>query len=110
MCTQGRGRLRGAASWSVSALLLLAIPPLWAQSNDNYAGAETCTKCHAGVQHEAAASRHSKMMQPATRQAVEGDFSIGKVAFRGSTYLLRESGGTYYITESDLTGKAWEHK
>lgn len=50
------------------------------------------------------------MMQRATKQSVEGDFSRGRLVLRGSVYLLRESGGNYFITESDLTGKAWEHR
>ena len=49
-------------------------------------------------------------MQRATKQSVEADFSQGRVVLHGSVYLLRESGGSYYITESDLTGKSWEHR
>jgi predicted CXXCH cytochrome family protein len=50
------------------------------------------------------------MMQRATKQSVEGDFSQGRVVLHGSVYFLRESGGNYFITESDLTGKSWEHR
>jgi len=50
------------------------------------------------------------MMQPASKSAVEGDFTPGKVVLHGSTYLFRAAAGGYYITESDLTGKPWEHK
>lgn len=49
-------------------------------------------------------------MQPATARSVEGDFAQSKVVLRGSTYLLSRSGGNFFITESDLTGKPWEHR
>jgi len=48
-------------------------------------------------------------MQPATERSVEGDFELGKVVLRGSTYLLQHHDGNYFITESDLKGTAWEH-
>jgi predicted CXXCH cytochrome family protein len=97
-------------AWSVSTLLLLTVLPLEGQSNEGYAGAEACTKCHAGIDREWAESRHDKMMQPATKQSVEGDFARAKVTLRGAAYLLRNNNGNYYITESDLTGKPWEHR
>ena len=50
------------------------------------------------------------MMQPATRQSVEGNFAPGQVVLHGSTYRFRESAGSYFITESDLTGRSWEHR
>jgi len=91
-------------------LLLAAAHPLHAQSDSGYLGAEACRKCHAAVNHEWADSLHSTMMQPATRQSVQGDFALGKVVLRGATYLLQHRGENYYITESDLSGKAWEHR
>ena len=50
------------------------------------------------------------MMQPATPQSVKGDFAQGKVVLHGATYLLKYRDNNYYITESDLTGKPWEHQ
>jgi len=97
-------------AWSLSTLLLFTVLPLAGQSNEGYAGAEACAKCHAGISHEWSESRHSKMMQPATKQSVEGDFTQAKLTLRGATYLLRNNNGNYYITESDLTGKPWEHR
>jgi predicted CXXCH cytochrome family protein len=94
----------------VSALLLVTVPPLDSQSNEGYAGAEACAKCHAGAAREWAESRHNKMMQPATKRSVEGDFARAKVTLRGAAYLLRNDNGGYYITESDLSGKPWEHR
>src|SRR5580704_6987826 len=104
MGMQGRGRSRAGFGLPAVALPLLWILPLGAQPN------EACAKCHTAIQHESAGSRHSRIMQPALKTGVEGDFSKGKVVLHGSTYLLRESAGSFYITESDLTGKAWEHK
>ena len=80
---------------------LLAAVPLAAQSD------QACNRCHPGIHRD---SLHGKMMQPATRQSVEGNFAQAKVVLHGSTYLLRESGGNYFITESDLSGKSWEHR
>jgi len=80
--------------------LVFLTSPLYSQS-------ATCVKCHAA---EAVPSRHAHMMQAASKSSVEGDFAQAKVVLHGSTYLLRAAAGTYYITESDLTGKPWEHK
>ncbi len=41
------------------------------------------------------ASRHSKMVQPATPASVKGDFSRGEIELRGAPYLLRERNGAY---------------
>ena len=81
-----------------------------AQSDQGYVGGEACAKCHAGINREWVESHHSRMMQPATEKNVKGDFARAKVKLRGSTFLLRQSGGNYFITESDLAGKPWEHQ
>jgi len=94
----------------VALFLLISARPLKGQTDQGYVGAEACAKCHAAIHHEWAESRHNKMMQPATKQSVEGDFAQDKVVLRGSTYLLQQANGAYSITESDLTGKAWEHR
>ncbi|MHB8501717.1 MAG: tetratricopeptide repeat protein [Candidatus Acidiferrales bacterium] len=90
--------------------MLTVVLPLRGQSEQGYAGAEACAKCHAGTSHEWSGSLHSKMMQPATNQSVKGDFAQGKVLLRGATYLLQYRDNHYYITEPDLTGKPWEHR
>ncbi len=50
------------------------------------------------------------MMRKATRLSVQGNFAQARLALGGSAYGLREANGAYYITESDLTGKPWEHR
>ncbi len=96
---------------SLGALLLLITAiQLAAQSPEGYAGAAACAKCHAAIHREWSGSRHAKMMQPATKSSVTGDFGVGKAVLRGSTYLLAERDGSYYITESDLARKPWEHR
>jgi len=90
--------------------LLTAAPPLHGQSDQGYVGAAACSNCHASVHREWAGSLHAKMMQPATNQSVKGDFAQGKVVLHGSPYLLQYRDNDYYITESDLTAKPWEHK
>ncbi len=96
---------------SLGALLLLITAiQLAAQSPEGYAGAAACAKCHAAIHQEWSGSRHAKMMQPATKSSVTGDFGVGKVVLRGSTYLLGQRDGNYYITESDLARKPWEHR
>ena len=90
--------------------LVAAALPLYGQSEQGYVGAEACAKCHASVHREWAGSLHGKMMQPATAQSVKGDFAQGNVVLHGATYLLIYRDNNYYITESDLTGKPWEHQ
>jgi predicted CXXCH cytochrome family protein len=75
-----------------------------------YVGAAACEKCHAKEFHTWSGSRHSKMVQPATTQAVRGDFARGAVELRGQPFQVKQRGGAYYITESYLTGKAVEHR
>jgi predicted CXXCH cytochrome family protein len=75
-----------------------------------FAGAAACGKCHANVTHTWSASRHSKMVQPATTTGVVGDFGRGAVTLRGSVYRFRTQAGAFYITESYLTGKPQEHR
>ena len=75
-----------------------------------YTGAAACAKCHAEIHAKWSQSRHSKMVQPATKSSVKGDFTLGKLQLRGAPYALRERDGLYYITESTLTGKPQEHR
>jgi tetratricopeptide (TPR) repeat protein len=91
-------------------ILLLAPWPLLAQSGGGYIGAAACAKCHASISHEWSGSLHRRMLQPATKSAIEGDFTAGKVVAGESTYLLAVRAGRYYLTESDLAGKPWEHR
>jgi len=86
------------------------ITPGQSSSERKYVGSEACAKCHAAVTREWAASLHNKMMQPATAASVEGNFAIAKVEVRGATYLLARRAGGFYITESFLAGKPWEHR
>ena len=98
-------------AWSLGALLLLAAAlPLGGQSVPSYVGAAACAKCHASVNQQWSESRHSKMLQRATSKSVIGDFARGKVVLRGSTYVLQRRNGNYYITESYLRGRPWEHR
>jgi predicted CXXCH cytochrome family protein len=55
-------------------------------------------------------SRHSKMVQPATKSAVQGDFTRGILLLHGAGYKVREAAGVFYITESTLTGNPQEHR
>jgi len=60
-------------------LLAAAAAPLLAANAPTYVGAAPRAKCHAEAQRTWAASRHSRMLQPATAQSVKGDFSRGQV-------------------------------
>ena len=106
------GRPSLACRLGAFCLLTIALrgQPGQGYSGQSYSGAEACARCHAAIHHEWAESRHNKIMQPATKQSVEGDFTQGKLVLSGSTYLLRQSNGAYFITETDLTGKPWEHR
>jgi tetratricopeptide (TPR) repeat protein len=91
-------------------LFLTFTLPLHGQSGHGYVGAQACAKCHEDIHHKWAESLHSKMMQPATEQSVKGDFVQGPVVLHASTYALQHRKGNYYITESFLEGKPWEHQ
>jgi len=95
---------------SAWVLLLAAANSAQAADATGYAGAAVCAKCHAQAYHVWSQSHHSKMVQPATPQAVQGDFARGRIVLRGLPYLLRQSGGAFYITESYLSGKPQEHR
>ena len=93
-----------------SAFILAIAAAAQAASGPTYVGAAACAKCHSDISHKWHESRHSKMVQPATRSGVKGDFARGQVELRGEKYLLREQNGVYYITESYLSGKPEEHR
>jgi len=97
--------VRGLGGW----LVLAGAATCSAAATPGYTGAAACAKCHGAIEHTWAGSRHSKMVQPATRSSVRGDFARGSVVLRGEAYGLRERNGVYFITESYLTGKAQEH-
>ena len=50
------------------------------------------------------------MVLPAARTSVAGDFTVGRVILRGSPVVFRQSAGGYFVTESELSGKPWEHR
>lgn len=93
------------------ALVCLLAASAWAEAagGATYVGAAVCAKCHADEHRQWSGSRHSKMVQPATGAAVQGDFSRRQVTLHGETYLLRERNGQFFITESFLTGRPQEH-
>jgi tetratricopeptide (TPR) repeat protein len=77
--------------------------------DSGYVGARACAKCHGEISHQWEHSLHGQMMRPATAGSVEGDFAQSRIVLRGSTYLLQQRNGNYFITESDLNGKPKEH-
>jgi hypothetical protein len=89
---------------SVGMLLLLAF------GSPDYVGAKACLGCHAEIHARWDASRHSKMVRPATPQGVRGNFSRGEVTLRGESYRLEAIGGKYFITESRLLGRKTRHR
>ncbi|HXV65450.1 MAG TPA: ammonia-forming cytochrome c nitrite reductase subunit c552 [Vicinamibacteria bacterium] len=97
-------------SRALAALLLLA-PVATAQNNpDGVVGESRCKTCHADEHAKWDGSRHSKMVQPATKKSVLGDFDRETVRLRGEDYGLRTEGGTFYISESFFTGRRREHQ
>jgi hypothetical protein len=98
-------------SWRATLFLLLGpIAAVAATNAPAYVGMATCAKCHAEIHRQWTHSRHSKMVQPATKESVQGDFKLTQVKLRGENYGLREREGVFYITESYLTGKPQEHR
>ena len=95
---------------TILLLLASALPAFAAAETATYAGAAVCAKCHATTHQTWMQSRHSKMVQPANRSSVQGDFTRGQVRLHGASYRLRERGGIFYITESTLSGTPQEHR
>lgn len=79
------------------------------ESERTFVGASVCASCHAAVHDTWQSGRHSKMLQPATVRSVKGTFA-GEISLRGKRYRLREAEGSYFITESELTGREREHR
>ncbi len=73
-------------------------------------GAGTCASCHAAEHGAWKGGRHSKMIQPASAAAVVGDFTRTSLTLHGKPYRLRQANGEFFITESNLTGRAQEHR
>src|SRR5579859_893234 len=90
--------------------VLMAALRLQGQSNPGYAGAEACAECHATVTRVWAEAHHSRTMQPATIQSVKGDFAQSHLLLHGSAFTLQLRENRFYITESELSGKPWEHR
>jgi predicted CXXCH cytochrome family protein len=89
-------------------LVSIALAPGCAESL--HTTAARCESCHAGVHRRWSQSRHSKMVQPATKAAVQGDFTRGRIILRGQAFTLAERNGAFYITDSYLTAKPEEHR
>ena len=98
-------------SCDVRVFFLLLITSFGVSAADpSYTGAGACAKCHADIQKHWEGSRHSKMVQPATKTSVRGDFTRGQITLRGEKYSLSERNGSFYITESYLSGRPRERK
>jgi hypothetical protein len=95
---------------SVLPVFLASIAASAATGGSTYVGMATCAKCHAEIHRQWTHSRHSKMVQPATKESVQGNFKLPQVKLRGQNYGLWERDGTFYITETYLTGKPQEHR
>ena len=91
-------------------LLLLAALPAKAQSEKSYTGARACSACHQSAYQQWSHSWHGKFLQSAGARTIEGNFAPGKVTLRGSTYVLQRRSGRYYVSESYLAGKLWDHE
>jgi hypothetical protein len=87
-------------------VLLMAL----AATSPRFVGASACLGCHAEIHARWDASRHSKMVRPATPEGVRGDFSVKEVTLRGEPYGLEARDGKYFITESRLLGKKTRHR
>ncbi len=84
-------------------LLLAAVSP-------GFVGATVCRGCHAEIHARWDASRHSKMVRPASPQGVRGDFSVKEITLRSEPYRFEAKDGKYFITESKLLGKKTRHR
>jgi hypothetical protein len=83
---------------------------LLAGASPKYVGANACLGCHAEIHARWDASRHSKMVRPASPEGVRGDFSVKEVTLRDEAYRFEAKDGKYFITESRLLGKKTRHR
>lgn len=97
-------------TWRPALFFFVATAAQAAGISPGYVGMAACAKCHAEIHRQWTHSRHSKMVQPATLESVQGDFKPARVKLRGEDYGLRQRDGVFYITESYLTGKPEEHR
>jgi len=83
--------------------LIQATAPDLSTLEASVVGADACERCHVEVHAKWDASRHSKMVRPATPDIVIGDFNRKRVTLRGQPYGFRIRDDKYYISESYLT-------
>jgi tetratricopeptide (TPR) repeat protein len=92
----------------------LAQPPLSTlppeASAGGYVGARRCAECHAAMTEKWLSGRHSRMLQPASTASVAGDFSPRRFELRRRRYSVRSEAGAFFVTESDLEGRARERR
>ena len=88
-----------------AAIVILAAFAACGAQGATYVGMASCATCHSEIHRQWTHSRHSKMVQPATIESVQGNFKLSRVKLRDAFYGLRERDGSFYITESYLTGK-----
>ncbi len=72
--------------WRTAVFFVLAFSARGASASaPGYAGMAACAKCHAEIHRQWTHSRHSKMVQPAPRVSVKGDFNAGSGRLRDLT-------------------------
>jgi predicted CXXCH cytochrome family protein len=91
-------------------IVLISVTLATACAESIHTSAASCETCHAEVHRIWSQSRHSKMVQPATKAAVQGDFARGRIVLRGEPFTLAQRNGVFYITDSYLNGKPEEHR
>jgi hypothetical protein len=107
----------GALGWTATVWTQGGSPRLAAESSERErpdaakeVGAAACAACHAEKHAAWTEGRHSRMIQPASAEAVLGDFTRTRLTLHAKSYRLREEGGAFFITESSLTGAPVEHR
>lgn len=63
----------------------------------NYAGPDTCAKCHHDNHASWSAHPHRWMNMPAGPATVRGDFSAQTISYRGGTGTFETRGGKYFM-------------
>jgi predicted CXXCH cytochrome family protein len=96
---KGCGQSRPVGSVAVLFLLSTTMA-LCAHAKSDYVGNAACTRCHATAARDWSVSLHRRILQPATANSVQGNFTQGKVVLQGATYVLVHRNGSYYIAES----------
>ncbi len=75
-----------------------------------YIGADACKDCHLDEYTKWKASRHSKMVQPASPSGVKGPFVGGYLDYRERRYRFERDGNRFFMVEEQRGLPSFRHE